>query len=133
MAYKQIKAKHREFPEGYWEERKIREYAKAYKGHIPFWKASKIATENKLDATEITHTEGKFVQYKNEKPAIVLRVEPKGVWLQEFDDKGEGIISDKTKSRVYFVPENDYAQHAEPFFFKFPFQIGGVLPFAYFK
>lgn len=131
MAFKQIKAKHRNFPEGYWEQRKSDQYAKDSKGKLRFWKASRVASENISNVTSITHREGAMVQYKNDKPARVLRVEPKGVWLQEFDVKGDkGIIDKDTKSRIYFVPEKEYEKHAESFLFSFP---NPLFMGAYFK
>lgn len=119
MAYK-IKARHRKFPKQYWENRKIEEYQHS-KGKKSFWKASRIATENLTEATQRTHTEGKFVTYRSDKPAIVRRVTQKGVWLEEFQIRGEkGVIDDSTKSKIFFVPDEEYNKHAEPYFIKNP-------------
>jgi hypothetical protein len=131
MTYK-LKAKHQKFPVGYWEQRKIDEYAKS-RGKKTFWKASKIATENLTEATQRTHTEGKFIMYKKEKPAIVRRVTKRGVWLEEFEIKGDkGVIDPETKSKIFFVPEKEYEKHAEPYFIKNPIY-STPLPFVYFK
>lgn len=129
---KQIHAKHREFPKGYWEGRKSQEYAEDSHGKLRFWKASRVGTENALGVTRITHTEGRWVQYRSEKPAQVLRVEPKGVWLQEWDVKGDkGIIDPETKSKIFFVPAKEYDKHVESYTFPTPISPFGLYGFGY--
>jgi hypothetical protein len=127
MAWKINKkfGKERKFPKGYWEDRKIEEINKRKKGKLPPYKVIvRTADENVTGATERIHTKGQMVMYKDNKLAIVRHVTQKGVWVEQFE--GDDVI-DSTKTKLYFIPEEEYSKHAEPVFISAPFYFAPII------